>query len=194
MAYLSPHIGDLETPLARDFLHETMNVCSTSPNAPGIVACDLHPRYYSTRVPPRWRRQGVIKVQHHHAHIVSCMAENRITGKVIGLAMDGTGYGEDGRIWGGEFLIADEAGFERAGHLRYLPLLGGEAAIKQPWRFGISLLREAFGDKWPDVASRLGIVPEGFLIRAFEQDHGSRHEQPAHIKSGQGVRRCGIDY
>ena len=163
MAYLSPHIGDLETPLARDFLHETIErMQHITQCAPEIVACDMHPRYYSTRVASTLGAREVISVQHHHAHIVSCMAENRITGKVIGLAMDGTGYGEDGRIWGGEFLIADEAGFERSGHLRYLPLLGGEAAIKQPWRFGISLLREAFGDKWPDVASRLGIVPEGF--------------------------------
>ena len=163
MAYLSPHIGDLETPLARDFLHETIErMQHITQCAPEIVACDMHPQYYSTRVATTLGAREVIRVQHHHAHIVSCMAENRITGKVIGLAMDGTGYGEDGHIWGGEFLIADEAGFERAGHLRYLPLLGGEAAIKQPWRFGISLLREAFGDKWPDVASRLGIVPEGF--------------------------------
>ena len=163
MAYLSPHIGDLETPLARDFLHETIErMQHITQCAPRIVACDMHPQYYSTRVASTLGAREVIRVQHHHAHIVSCMAENRITGKVIGLAMDGTGYGEDGRIWGGEFLIADEAGFERSGHLRYLPLLGGEAAIKQPWRFGISLLREAFGDTWPDVASRLGIVPEGY--------------------------------
>ena len=163
MAYLSPHIGDLQTPLARDFLHETIErMQHITQCAPEIVACDMHPQYYSTRVATTQGAREVIRVQHHHAHIVSCMAENRITGKVIGLAMDGTGYGEDGRIWGGEFLIADEAGFERSGHLRYLPLLGGEAAIKQPWRFGISLLREAFGDKWPDVASRLGIVPEGY--------------------------------
>jgi hydrogenase maturation protein HypF len=164
MAYLSPHIGDLETPLARDFLHETIErMQHITQCAPRIVACDMHPQYYSTRVASMLGAREVIRVQHHHAHIVSCMAENRITGKVIGLAMDGTGYGEDGRIWGGEFLIADEAGFERSGHLRYLPLLGGEAAIKQPWRFGISLLREAFGDTWPDVASRLEIVPEGYL-------------------------------
>jgi hydrogenase maturation protein HypF len=162
-AYLSPHIGDLETPLARDFLHETIErMQHITQCAPKIVACDMHPRYYSTRVAKTQGASEIIRVQHHHAHIVSCMAENRITGKVIGLAMDGTGYGEDGRIWGGEFLIADEAGYERAGHLRYLPLVGGEAAIKQPWRFGISLLREAFGNEWPHVASRLGIVPEGF--------------------------------
>jgi hydrogenase maturation protein HypF len=167
MAYLSPHIGDLETPLARDFLHETIErMQHITQCAPKIVACDMHPGYYSTRVATTLHAREVIRVQHHHAHIVSCMAENRITGKVLGLAMDGTGYGEDGRIWGGEFLIADETGFERAGHLRYLPLLGGEAAIKQPWRFGISLLREAFGDNWTQVASRLGIVPDGF---SYEQ-------------------------
>jgi hydrogenase maturation protein HypF len=90
------------------------------------------------------------------------MAENRVTGKVMGLSMDGTGFGEDGRIWGGEFLIADETSFERAGHLKYLPLPGGEAAIRQPWRSGVSLLRDAYGSQWPDAASMLGIVPADY--------------------------------
>jgi len=162
-AYMSPHIGDLETPQARDFLHETIDrMQHIAQCRPDIIACDLHPRYYSTRVAAMFGAREVVKTQHHHAHIVSCMAENRITGRVIGLSMDGTGYGEDGRIWGGEFLIADEAVYERAGHLKYLPLLGGEAAIRQPWRFGVSLLKEIYEDQWTDVASLLGIVPQGF--------------------------------
>jgi hydrogenase maturation protein HypF len=97
------------------------------------------------------------------------MADNRITGRVIGLSMDGTGYGEDGCIWGGEFLIADEAVYERAGHLKYLPLLGGEAAIKQPWRFGVSLLKAAYRDQWADVASLLGLVPQGYSYESLER-------------------------
>ena len=88
----------------------------------------------------------VVKVQHHHAHIASCMAENGISGKVIGLAMDGTGYGSDGTIWGGEFLVADETDFVRAGHIKPFTLPGGEIAIREPWRIGASLLRETFGD------------------------------------------------
>ncbi len=167
-AYLSPHIGDLETPLARDFLHETViRMQHITQCTPAIIACDLHPRYYSTRMASQLGADEVIKIQHHHAHIVSCMADNRITGRVIGLSMDGTGYGEDGCIWGGEFLIADEAVYERAGHLKYLPLLGGEAAIKQPWRFGVSLLKAAYQDQWADVASLLGLVPQGYSYESL---------------------------
>ena len=169
-AYLSPHIGDLETPLARDFLHETVTrMQHITQCRPGVVACDLHPGYYSTRVASQLGAEVVIKTQHHHAHVVSCMADNRITGRVIGLSMDGTGYGEDGCIWGGEFLIADEAVYERAGHLKYLPLLGGEAAIKQPWRFGVSLLKAAYRDQWADVASLLGLVPQGYSYESLER-------------------------
>lgn len=159
-AFLSPHIGDLETPLAREFFHENVRLMERIAQCrPGIVACDMHPRYYSTRVASGLDQADMVQVQHHHAHIVSCMAENRTGGRVLGLSMDGTGYGEDGRIWGGEFLLTDETSFERAGHLKYIRLPGGETAVRQPWRTGVSLLREAYGGKWPDVAARLGIVP-----------------------------------
>ena len=87
----------------------------------------------------------IIHVQHHHAHIVSCMAENQIDGEVIGLAMDGTGYGMDGNAWGGEFLIADDTEFQRFGHLQYFVLPGGEKAIHEPWRIAVSLLGQAYG-------------------------------------------------
>jgi hydrogenase maturation protein HypF len=86
-----------------------------------------------------------IGVQHHHAHIASCMAENHLRGKVIGVAFDGTGYGSDGKIWGGEFLVADFAGFERRAHLRYVPMAGGDAAVRQPWRMALSYVRDTFG-------------------------------------------------
>ncbi len=178
LAYLSPHIGDLETPHARDLLHETIGRMQEIVQvSPGIVACDLHPRYYSTRLASMLGAKDVVRVQHHHAHIVSCMADNRIEGRVIGIAMDGTGYGEDGKIWGGEFLIADEAVYERSGYLKYMPLLGGDAAIRQPWRFAVSLLSQAYGDEWADVASLLGLVPVGYsyeiLARIIAADMNS---------------------
>jgi hydrogenase maturation protein HypF len=89
-------------------------------------------------------------VQHHHAHIASCMAENHLGGKVIGVAMDGTGLGSDGTIWGGEFLVSDLAGFERRAHLRAIPMPGGDAAIRQPWRMTLSYLRDSLGSEIPD--------------------------------------------
>jgi hydrogenase maturation protein HypF len=98
------------------------------------VAYDLHPGYLSTKYALGLAGLEKIGVQHHHAHIASCMAENGLTGEAIGVAMDGTGYGVDGAIWGGEFLVASYAGFERRAHLRYVPLAGGDAAVREPWR------------------------------------------------------------
>ena len=136
-AFLSPHIGDMETPQARDFFHESISLMKKITDcSPGIVACDLHPGYYTTSVANGMQDVRVVKVQHHHAHIASCMTENGIGGKVIGLAMDGTGYGADGAIWGGEFLVADETDFVRAGHIKPFALPGGEIAIHEPWRIG----------------------------------------------------------
>src|SRR5208282_791562 len=91
----------------------------------------------------------LVGVQHHHAHIASCMAENHLDGKVIGFALDGTGYGADGHIWGGEVLIAGYQDFARAAHFEYVPLPGGEAAIREPWRMAVSYLAHYFGrDFW----------------------------------------------
>ena len=161
LAFLSPHIGDMETPQARDFFHETVALMQRIAGCmPERVACDLHPEYYSSRIAAAMEGVEVVRVQHHHAHVVSCMAENGLAGEVIGLAMDGTGYGEDGQVWGGEFLVADRAGFVRAGHLGNFPLPGGEAAIREPWRVAASLLREAYGGGWRAAASRLGLGPE----------------------------------
>ena len=93
-------------------------------------------------------------MQHHHAHVASCMAENGLRGKVIGVALDGTGYGTDGKIWGGEFLVADYAGSARRAHLRYVPLAGGDAAIRQPWRSALGYLADTFGAgaEFPELA------------------------------------------
>ena len=96
-----------------------------------------------------------IGVQHHHAHIASCMAENHLRGQVLGVALDGTGFGTDGKIWGGEFLVADFAGFTRRAHFRNVLLPGGDAAVRQPWRMALSYLRDTFGQQIPDRSAML---------------------------------------
>jgi hydrogenase maturation protein HypF len=149
-AILSQHIGDLENFETMQFFEETLarlqHVFRVSPRA---VAYDLHPGYWSTRMALASPIERKIGVQHHHAHIASCMAENHLRGPVIGVAFDGTGFGTDGKIWGGEFLVADFAGFTRRAHLRYVPLPGGDAAVRQPWRMALSYLRDAFGPQLP---------------------------------------------
>jgi len=134
-AILSQHIGDLENYETLVFFEETLaNLQKLFRVTPRAVAYDLHPGYLSTKYALGLAGLEKIGVQHHHAHIASCMAENGLTGEVIGVAMDGTGYGLDGAIWGGEFLLASYAGFERRAHLRYVPLAGGDAAVREPWR------------------------------------------------------------
>ena len=147
-AILSQHIGDLENFETLVFFEETLaNLKKLFRVEPRSVAYDLHPQYLSTQFAQRLPLEPKVGVQHHHAHIASCMAENHLSGKVIGVAFDGTGYGSDGKIWGGEFLVADYLGFERRAHLRYVPLAGGDAAVRQPWRMAMSYLRDALGDR-----------------------------------------------
>jgi len=147
-AILSQHIGDLENYETLVFFEETLaNLKKVFRVEPRAVAYDLHPQYMSTQFAQRLPLEPKIGVQHHHAHIASCMAENHLSGKVIGVAFDGTGYGTDGKIWGGEFLVADFLGFERRAHLRYVPLPGGDAAVRQPWRMAMSYLRDTLGDR-----------------------------------------------
>ena len=145
-AFLSQHIGDLENSEAYSFFEEAQAHLRTILEIePVAIAHDLHPDYFSTR----WARQqaGVpfVGVQHHHAHIAGCMAENHLDGRVIGFALDGTGYGTDGRIWGGEVFVAGYMDFERAAHFEYVPLPGGAAAIREPWRMALSYLVQHFG-------------------------------------------------
>lgn len=168
-AYLSPHIGDMETPEARDFYHENLKLMQEMTECrPDIIACDLHPGYYSTRIAESMGKP-LHKVQHHHAHIVSCMAENSLTDKVIGIAFDGTGYGTDKTVWGGEFLIADEKDFIRAGHLNLFTLPGGEKAIHEPWRIAVSLLKNVFEKDWPYYTEKLGLIPNGTSAKLIEK-------------------------
>ena len=147
-AFLSQHIGDLENLESYKFFNEAVaHLHRILEVQPTIIAHDLHPDYFSTK----WalEREGVerVPVQHHHAHIAACMAENHLDGQVIGIALDGTGYGTDDAIWGGEILVANYDGFERAAHLQYVPLPGGAAAIHEPWRMAVSYLARNFGNE-----------------------------------------------
>jgi hydrogenase maturation protein HypF len=159
-AILSQHIGDLSNYETLEFFKETLaNLKRLFRAEPEYVAHDLHPLYLSSRFAaalplPRF------PIQHHHAHIASCMAEHHLRGRVIGVAMDGTGYGTDGKIWGGEFLSADYHSFNRMAHFRYVPLPGGDAAVRQVWRPALSWLKEAFGNEYPDSLPFLQLVPE----------------------------------
>jgi hydrogenase maturation protein HypF len=161
-AILSQHIGDLENYETLRFFEETLaNLKKLFRVEPQAVAYDLHPNYMSSRFAVALPLERKIGVQHHHAHIASCMAENHLRDKVIGVAFDGTGYGTDGKIWGGEVMVADFAGFERRAHLRYVPLPGGDAAVRQPWRMTLSYLRDTFGPgPLPESLRFLQDVPE----------------------------------
>jgi len=151
-AFLSQHIGDLENLPAYDFFKSTIaHMQRILDIHPQILACDLHPDYLSTRYVREQEKVRKLQVQHHHAHVVSCMAENGLDGEVIGLAFDGTGYGTDGSIWGGEILIAGTAGFKRAASLSPVPMPGGASAIKEPWKMALSYLYDAFGDAFWDL-------------------------------------------
>ncbi len=146
-AYQSQHLGDLENLTGLEFFTESLDhLMRTFELEPGAVAHDMHPGYLSTEWAREWagaRGLKTIAVQHHHAHVAGCMAEHGLRGPVIGLALDGTGYGIDGRIWGGEVLVARLDGFERFAHLEYVPMPGGDAAVREPWRMALGALHTA---------------------------------------------------
>ncbi|HSK95529.1 MAG TPA: hypothetical protein VK891_02840, partial [Euzebyales bacterium] len=149
-AVLSHHIGDLENyETFRAFTEAIAHLSRLFEVTPRAVAHDLHPEYLATKHVLDLDGVDLVGVQHHHAHIASCLADNGHAGPVIGVAFDGTGYGTDGTIWGGEVLVADLVRFERVGHLGTVPLPGGAAAIREPWRMAASYLRAAYGDDPP---------------------------------------------
>ncbi|MBT9160244.1 MAG: Carbamoyltransferase HypF [Dehalococcoidia bacterium] len=144
-AFVSQHVGDMENEETLEQFESTIELYQRLFRIqPEVVAHDMHPEYLATKyaleLAEREPDLELVPVQHHHAHVVSCLVENGATGPVIGVAFDGTGYGTDGTIWGGEFLIADWSGFERVGHLEYIPMPGGAAAIKKPYRMALSYL------------------------------------------------------
>jgi hydrogenase maturation protein HypF len=162
---MSQHIGDLETPQALEAWRGTITTFQQLHDfQPMVVACDAHPDYVSTQ----WaQRSGlpVMPVQHHYAHVLSCMAENKLPGPVLGVAWDGTGYGSDGTIWGGEFLHVTADSWHRVAHLRPFRLPGGEKAIREPRRTALGLLYELFGE----AAFALSALPALEAFSPLEQ-------------------------
>ncbi|MBX3226620.1 MAG: carbamoyltransferase HypF [Labilithrix sp.] len=178
-AFLSQHVGDLAAPAALDFFVETIDKLAGFLDVrPAHVAHDLHPEYRSTRWALACGR-ALVPVQHHHAHVASCLAEHGRVGPAIGVAFDGTGCGPDGSLWGGELLVFDLAGFRRAGHLRPLALPGGEAAIREPWRLALAALVDAgvgdgvIADVLADVAPSKRALVERMIARAVATPHAT---------------------
>lgn len=154
--FVSQHIGDLENEKTYQVFKQTIQSFGEFyGRKPDVIATDLHPGYFSTQF-AKASGERTVQIQHHYAHILACMAENDLEGPVLGVAWDGTGYGTDGTIWGGEFLTATRAGYLRAGHLRTFRLPGGEEAIRQPRRSALGLLYEISGDR---VFSTEDILP-----------------------------------
>ena len=148
-AFVSQHIGDMENMETLEHFDSTISLYKRLFHMqPEIIAHDLHPDYLATKYARELGESGMklVPVQHHHAHIASCLADNGLESPVIGVAFDGTGMGADGNIWGGEFLVADCRNFRRAGHLEYLPLPGGAAAIKRPYRTAIGYILTLLGE------------------------------------------------
>ena len=144
-AILSQHIGDLKNIETYEFFTETIEKYKKLFRfKPTRIVTDMHPDYLSTRYSDE-HDLPVLRVQHHHAHIASCMAENGLNEPVIGVAMDGTGYGDDGKIWGSEFMICDLTNYNRITHFEYMPLPGGDMVTYEPWRMAVSYLYKTFG-------------------------------------------------
>ncbi|MGB9887647.1 MAG: carbamoyltransferase HypF [Moorellales bacterium] len=155
-AFLSQHLGEMEYLEGQDFLREAclrwQNLLDVKAE---VVAFDLHPDYVTRRLALEMPAEAHIGVQHHHAHLASCLAENRETGPALGLILDGTGYGSDGHLWGFEILSGDYLDFTRHFHLRYLPLPGGEVAVRNPWRTAAGALAGWLGEEGQAIARQV---------------------------------------
>ncbi len=173
-AVLGEHLGDLAHPAAfRAFVAAGERLAQLLAIAPERVACDLHPGYHSARHAAGFGLP-LVRVQHHHAHVVACAAEHGHGGPLLGIACDGTGYGDDGSIWGGELLLVDGPQARRLGHLAALPLLGGDAAAYETWRPAVGLLHAAFGADWRQQLprTRLDLPPQAAALAATRLANG----------------------
>jgi len=204
-AFVSQHIGDMENEETLEHFDNTIQLYKKLFRVkPVAIAHDMHPEYLSTKYAiERGRKEGLplIPVQHHHAHAVSCMIENGVTDPVIGVSLDGAGYGGDGTIWGGEFLISRLDSFRRAGHLEYVPMLGGEAAIKKPYRMALSYIWTLLGEDYPLQGLPLRKLPPS-EIDIMKQQFSRKINCPLTSSAGRlfdvvsavaGVR-CEVDY
>lgn len=145
-AFLSQHIGDLQSVESTLFYEKTIaQFIKLFRIKPTLLATDMHPGYISTVTGKNFGSYPVVEVQHHHAHIAACMAEHHLDEKVIGVALDGTGYGTDGNIWGSEFMVCDLNDFKRITHFEYIPLPGGDSATEEPWRIAVAWLYKVYG-------------------------------------------------
>ena len=172
-AILSQHVGDLKNIEAYNFFKKTIaHLQKIFKIEPELIVHDSHPQYLSTQWSKNQSEIEIIGVQHHHSHLASCMAENQLTEPVIGIIMDGTGYGTDGTIWGGEFLIGGYTNFNRFAHFEQLPLPGADAAIKAPWRTAVSYLYKTYGNILPELPflKNLDVLP---IIDVIEKNINS---------------------
>jgi len=154
--FVSQHIGDLQNMETLEFYEESITRFSDLFRfVPQTIVCDLHPDYLSTQYAIDLAKKNsnvkLIQLQHHYAHILAVMAEHHLNEKVIGISFDGTGFGTDNHIWGSEFFVADCHNFERIAHFKYLPIVGGDKATKQPWRTAVSLLYQVFGEGYKNL-------------------------------------------
>jgi hydrogenase maturation protein HypF len=181
-ALISPYIGTLDSPRSLDAEKDLIDhFAALFKLAPDVVAVDMHPLYPNRRLGDMFPRSRVREVQHHRAHVAALLAERKSHERIIGIAMDGTGYGDDGKIWGGEFFVGDLDRLDREGHLRYLFLPSGDLAIREPWRFSLSLLHAIFGagGKTAAFAERFGKTGRMLL------------EAISHQAGGVGTSSCG---
>ena len=175
-AFISHHIGDLANlETLTSFTEAVEHFKRLYEVRPEVVAYDLHPDYLSTRYALGLTGIERLGVQHHHAHVVACMAEHGLDRPVIGVALDGTGYGSDGAIWGGEFLLAGLAEYERRAHFRYVPLAGGDHAVRQPWRAALSYLQDALENEiaglelpgWHDLDGKKVALARDMIVKGI---------------------------